>query len=222
VTAARLLAVAAAQAGRGGWPETHRLAAYAVAVALSVLLAGLAAMAIREGRVSRRAAAAGAAALLGMAVVAGWPLQRHYLSKRYAGAPPPPDQLGSGVPASLAAVFRWSRGLSHTRIGIVNFYLQYPFYGEDLSNRVQYVGRKRPHGGFAPVRGCSAWRAAVNAGRYRYVVTAPPGYPFAPPASKTVPAEERWTRTRGTTEVLRVPGPLTVFRIDGRLGPAHC
>ena len=99
-------------------------------------------------------------AVVGLVVVAGFGLQHVYLRGRYTRTGPP-----------LAP---WARDVKDQRIAIVGPYaiLQYPLYGKNLSNYVQYVGKKGPHGAFDPIRECAAWRRSLNAGRYSYVVTA--------------------------------------------------
>jgi hypothetical protein len=149
-----------------------------------------------------------------LVVVGGYGLQRVYLRERYDSTGPP-----------LAP---WARGARHERIAIVGPYtvLQYPLYGRDLSNQVQYVGRKGPHGAFDPIRECAAWRQALNAGRYSYVV--------ALRETEGVSLESLWTRTdraatlvehdgwnRPTPTERRFP-QLSLFRINGRLDPAGC
>ena len=60
---------------------------------------------------------------------------------------------------------------------------QYVFYGNDLSNHVQYVAHEGPHGAFTPiatdpadrtdVAACEEWLTALNEGDYDYVVIGP-------------------------------------------------
>ena len=44
--------------------------------------------------------------------------------------------------------------------------------GDDLSNRVSFLGRRRHDAGFTLIHNCRPWRQALAAGGYRYVVTA--------------------------------------------------
>ena len=69
----------------------------------------------------------------------GYPLQRHYLENRYAD----PQFTTPG----LNAAFKWSSSISGARIATTST-RQYPLYGTDLSNHVQFVGQPTPHGGF--------------------------------------------------------------------------
>jgi hypothetical protein len=95
-------------------------------------------------------------------LLGGWFLQRSYLSHRYDG---------SGFrSAGLDAAFKWASSLHAQRIA-TTVPIQYPLVGQDLSNRVNFLGRHRSNAGFTQISGCRRWRAALAAGRYRYVLT---------------------------------------------------
>ncbi len=155
---------------------------------------------------------AGLALALG---AAGWGVAHSYSRVRYASSPP------------LPTIYRWARTVHHTRIGIVGFVEQYPLYGAGGSNYVQYLGVPQAHRGYGSITDCSAWRRAVNEGRYRWVVIAPSGFQFG---FLTVAPELRWTAaSHAATLVIRehptgsVPGEQAdLFRINGRLDPATC
>ena len=183
----------------------------AVAIAAGIV-AGAAALALGSPRVAslpRSLLAGSAIAILLAAVVAGERGQRTYLRNRYAD----PQFAAPG----LNAAFRWARRLSETRIATTGT-RQYPLFGTDLSNEVQFVGVERPNGGFVRPDGCRAWRQALNEGRYGYVVATrdriEAGRPVFPP-------EARWTAGDEASVVLRKP-PTVVFRLEGRLDPALC
>jgi hypothetical protein len=96
----------------------------------------------------------------------------------------------------------------------------YPLYGADLSNRVVYVGRPGPHGAFTREPNCAAWRNAVNAGNFRYLVVAPVTSPDLPAETPTAaPREAAWT---DATLIHRVGHLVTVYRIDHPLDPSRC
>ena len=51
----------------------------------------------------------------------------------------------------LDSAYRWARDTEDARIGLAGTtagFLQYGFFGTDLSNRVVYLGEKGPHGAF--------------------------------------------------------------------------
>ncbi|HWB70297.1 MAG TPA: hypothetical protein VG518_10005, partial [Solirubrobacterales bacterium] len=124
----------------------------------------------------------------------------------------------------LNAAYRWARGTSGLRIGVVGTtagFLQYGFYGEDLTNRVVYLGAKGPHGAFNAIPTCRGFRAAVNAAGLDFLVTAPylnflhPGSPISSP-------ETAWLRGEEAVAPLLRDGPVTVWRVRGELDPAAC
>jgi hypothetical protein len=152
----------------------------------------------------------GIAAAAAVAVVAvGYPVQRHYLQNRYKD----PTFTTPG----LDAAFAWARDLSDARIATTST-RQYPLFGTDLSNHVQYIGIRRPHGGFEAPTTCRQWRQLLNEGDYNYVVATrdriEPGKPPYPP-------QARWTEAPTTKVILRKP-PTMVFQLTGPLHPSSC
>jgi len=161
-----------------------------------------------------RAAPTWARVGLGVVIVAlvvafGYREQRSYLQQRYAH----PDFTTQG----LDAAFRWARSVSGARIATTST-RQYPLFGTDLSNHVQYIGIERPHGGFVAATNCRSWRRQLNAGRYEYVVATrdrvEAGKPTYPPTAK-------WTEGPGATVILRRP-PTVVFQITAKLKSSSC
>ncbi|MEX2107811.1 MAG: hypothetical protein WD827_02850, partial [Solirubrobacterales bacterium] len=151
-----------------------------------------------------------AAGLLAAAVIAvGYPVQRDYLRDRYAN----PDFTTPG----LDAAFKWAQPVSGARIATTST-RQYPLFGTDLSNRVQFVGEERPHGGFVAPTTCRAWRHALNAGDYDYVVTSRDRIePNKPP----YPVSAAWTAGPNSEIVLRKP-PTIIFKLKGPMDPSAC
>jgi hypothetical protein len=156
-----------------------------------------------------RAWAGLAVAVAIVAVAFGYREQRGYLEHRYAD----PGFTTQG----LDAAFKWANSLSNARIATTST-RQYPLFGTDLSNHVQFVGLPTPHGGFVAPATCRAWRKELNEGHYDYVVVSrdriEPGRPAYRPA---VP----WTEAPGAAVVLRKP-PTVVFRLTGPLDPSSC
>jgi hypothetical protein len=143
------------------------------------------------------------------AAAIGYPLQRHYLRDRYADP--------SFSTPGLDAAFAWARDVSGARIATTST-RQYPLFGTDLSNRVQYVGVERPHGGFEAPDSCRQWRRLLDAGHYDYVVTSRDRIEKGKPP---YPETTRWTEGPGAKEVLRKP-PTVVFQLTGSLDPSAC
>jgi hypothetical protein len=148
-------------------------------------------------------------ALLAIVTVIGYPVQRHYLEGRYADP--------SFTTPGLNAAFGWARSVANARIATTST-RQYPLFGTDLSNRVEFVGEERSHGGFVPPMSCRAWQRLLEEGDYDYVVASrdriEDGKPPFPPAA-------RWTEGRGARIVLREP-PTVVFRLTAPLDPSAC
>ena len=120
-------------------------------------------------------------------------------------------------PRASNAAFRWARSVSGARIATTST-RQYPLFGTDLSNHVQFVGIERPHGGFVAPSTCRAWRRLLDEGDYDYVVATrdriEPGKPAYPPTA-------RWTEGPEATVILRRP-PTVVFKLKGSLPPSGC
>jgi hypothetical protein len=188
-------------------------------VVLAVLIP--AALLLARGRGASRDVVAGGFAALALAVVAiGYPVQRHYLDERFRN-----EVAAESIPGMhLDSAYRWARGLEDARIGLAGTtagFAQYGFYGTDLSNRVAYLGEEGPHGAFNAIPTCSAFRAAVNAAGLDYLVTAPflnfihPGDPIPSP-------EARWLRGENAVRPVLRSGPVTVWKLRGKLDPAVC
>ncbi len=95
-------------------------------------------------------------------ILAGFPLQQNYLRDRYV------TSAGSALPSFAS----WFQHESNIRVGVIGSfsYLQYPFYGKNLSNYVQYLGVRGPHGTYSTFGSCKTWRQAIGNGRYSYVL----------------------------------------------------
>lgn len=161
----------------------------------------------------RRGRSAGVAVALGMALLVtialGYREQRSYLRQRYADP--------SFASQSLDAVFAWARSLSGASIATTAT-REYPLFGTDLSNRVRFLGIEGPQGGFTAPRSCRAWRGALDAGHYEYVVTA---LDRVRPGGPRLPAAAGWSTAPNASVVLREPTAL-VFQLHGPLAPAGC
>jgi hypothetical protein len=139
----------------------------------------------------------------------GYPIQRHYLANRYKA----PTFTAPG----LNAAFAWSQSISDARIATTST-RQYPLYGTDLSNQVQYLGLKRPHGGFESPTTCHQYLQLLSEGNYDYAIATKdrlePGKPPYPPLAK-------WLENAGAQAVLRKP-PTVVFKLNDHLSPSAC
>jgi hypothetical protein len=198
--------------------DPDRLFGWAAALLFVLIPAAL--LYARARGAPRGAVGAGFVALALAVVALGYPVQRDYLSDRFANANPRTSIPGMG----LDAAYRWARNVDDARIGLAGTtagFLEYGFYGTDLSNRVRYVGAKGSHGAFEAIPSCAEFRAAVNEAELDHLVTAPflnfiePGEPISSP-------EARWLRGDPAATPIDRSGPVTVWRIRGRLDPSAC
>jgi hypothetical protein len=146
-------------------------------------------------------------AFLVLATAAGYPIQRHYLESRYKD----PTFTAPG----LNAAFAWARDVSDSRIATTST-RQYPLFGTDLSNQVQYLGLNRAHGGFEAPGTCRQYLRLLDEGDYRYVVASrdrlEPGKPPYPPLAK-------WLERAGARPILKKP-PTVIYELNDRLRPS--
>ncbi len=191
------------------WPSTHTTGAILIGAAAGALVALL------RTRLALVAAAAAALAVL----IGGYPVQAHYLRGRYAYQP--------GV-SYLAPVWAMFRDVHHARVGVVGTFggfFTYPLYGLDLSNRVQYIALRGPHGSFTPIGTCAVWRAQVNAAHLNYLLTTPARDPWHPRVLSPSP-ETGWTASDPAAQPVyhetALGQPIVVFRIRGPLHPGTC
>jgi len=162
-----------------------------------------------KARRTRGPIALGALAVLLTAIAIGYPIQRHYLDNRYAN----PTFATPGLNASFA----WANDIHDARIATTST-RQYPLFGRDLSNHVQFVGEEQPHGGFTAPTDCRQWRRLLARGHYDYVVTS---RDRVKPGKPPYPESTRWTEGLGVEEVLRKP-PTVIFKLKGPLDPLSC
>jgi hypothetical protein len=190
---------------------------FAVALALLVVAIPAGLLLARARGASRGLVVGGFAALVLFIAAIGYPVQRDYLRDRFAP--------GSEIPGmELEHGYEWARDVDDARIGLAGTtagFLQYGFYGTDLSNRVVYLGEKGPHGAFNAISTCSEFRAAVNASDLDYLVTSP-FLNFLHPDQPIPSPETRWLRNDPATRPIRRSGPVTVWKLSGNLDPTTC
>jgi hypothetical protein len=176
-----------------------------------------------RGRVSRPLVAGATVVLVLLAVVLGRAQQVQYAEQHYAD---PLPFLGEGGPREA---YTFARGQHDKRIGIIGsseiIFGQYGFYGADLSNRVQYIGQKGPHGAYRLPTSCEQYRRLVNEGDYDYLIMSE-NTQDSPQAEYWYPIYD-WTRTDPAVKQIIAepkitPQPDYVFRVDGKMDPAGC
>ncbi|HEX6586517.1 MAG TPA: hypothetical protein VF052_07165 [Solirubrobacterales bacterium] len=200
------------------------LAFFLVTVPVSLALAG-------QRGASRGALVAGIVAALAAVVAIGWPTSDDYIGDRYRAETAPSD-----FPEGLKEALAWfnREDPDDSRIAVVGGrpgFKQYVFYGDDLSNHVQYVARKESHGAYVPIASeaaqngdradaaaeCEEWRRALNDGGYHYLIAGPDQRTQSLP-----PVEASWTKSDPAAEKLEASEDVFVFRLRGELDPAGC
>jgi hypothetical protein len=200
------------------------LGIFLVLVPVGLMLAG-------QHGVSRALLGTGAVAALVLVVGIGWPKSDDYVKDRYRASTAPKD-----FPVGMKAALAWfNQANPHdSRIAVVGGrpgFKQYVFYGDDLSNHVQYVAKHGPHGAYLPIaseasqhqqRGpafvaqCREWVQALNGGGYRYAVIGPDQR-----TQSVAPVEAQWTAAAGGTRI-ETTDDVSVFRLDRPLNSGVC
>jgi hypothetical protein len=156
----------------------------ALAAVFALGLGAGGAWALRDAPPAMRRAAAGAAALLVVALAGfgGWSMQKSFIEKRYAGLDPTTDWIRAHAPGGSRVGVASTWGISYAPV--------LPAFGPRFDNPVTYVGpvvdrMQREYGDGA------AFGDALRDGGYDYVIIGR-GEPGGPPA-----VEEEWTRQAG-------------------------
>jgi hypothetical protein len=183
----------------GAWPSQYRGPAALVA---TIVVAAIVLAVVVRGHHHRTAIAIAAVIA---AVAIGFPAQRAFARARYRA-----------TGERLQPAYGWARHVRSARVALTGMITQFPLYGPDLSNRVQFVGHHGPHGAFSVISTCREWREAVDRGRFGYVVTAP-GI-----SSDPIPPATAWTKDDPAARQVVDSGGVAVFRLDGPLDPSTC
>ena len=210
------------------WTRHFLVGAIGLAIFLILVPVGL--TLARQRGASALAVGLGAVVALGLVVAIGWPKSDDYVKDRYRAATAPKD-----FPVGMKAALAWfNRADPHdARIAVVGGrpgFKQYVFYGDDLSNYVQYVAHHGAHGAYLPIASeaaqkgqdprapaqCAEWLQALNDGDYDYVVIGPDQRTQA-----IAPVETLWTGAAGASKI-ETTDDVSVFRISGPLDPGSC
>jgi hypothetical protein len=177
---------------------------------------------VRRG-MSRGLVAGAAAVILLLAVVLGRAQQVQYADHHYTKST---LFLQEGGPQKA---YDYARRLQNQKIGIAGsseiIFGQYGFYGGHLNNSVQYVGVPGPHGAYRLAETCHAFRRAVNAGEYDYLIISKytqdsPDAPFWYPIYAWVKDSPALKLVVEEPDI--VPEPDYVYKVVGKLDPNEC
>ncbi len=211
------------------WTRHFLLGAIGLAFFLVVVPVGL--VLARQRGASGGMVAMGGLLALALVVAIGWPKSDDYVKDRYQASTAPHD-----FPVGMKAALAWFNraNLHDSRIAVVGGrpgFKQYVFYGDDLSNHVQYVAKHGPHGAYLPIASeavqkdqatpisaqqCQEWIQALNDGAYDYSVVGPDQR-----TQSLTPVEAVWTFLAGGKKVEQ-NDDVYVFQINGGLNPAAC
>jgi hypothetical protein len=151
-------------------------------------------------------APAAGALLLVVVVIAGFPLTRRYEHNRFSATEP-----------ARMALLNWGRSAPPGgHVGVVGRALQYALYGPRLKTTVDYVGEHRAHHEFGDFETCAAFRSALRAGNYDYLVA------FFPLDHREVDQLIRWVRSDPSAKVVIENRGGQVIKLNGPLDPERC
>ena len=191
-------------------------------IELALLLVGVPALMVAAGRAGAPAAAIWGVGLVTLvAVVALGRVQKdQYLENRYLADVAPPLTGGFRATPQWTPLQEWGREAQDARIGVVGraaAFGQYFFYGNDLSNHVQYLGEELRRGTYRPINNCVLWREAINEGDYDYVVTTP----RVGESEDRDPPENLWTFQRPEREARPPLRPRADLHDQRQARPRH-
>ncbi len=182
----------------------------AVLVALLVLLATLIwrFFARNAGRGRGKAVAFATAAVVA-AILFGQALQSSYFENRYKD----PEFTTPG----LNRAFAWAQDVDSESIA-TNATRQYPFFGRLLGNQVDFIGLRRPAGGFVKPETCEQFRQAVAAGDYRYLVLTLDRQG----TNLEFPREADWIDGDPSAKRIETLAPTVTYELGGKPDPDLC
>jgi hypothetical protein len=196
------------------WDEPFSSVSWALFAGLVLVGAGAVVWRVNAGLGLKAAMAALVAmSLVGAGVL--WAFSDDYLENRYS------RDFFSFQPDGVAT---WAKPLEDQRVAVVGSsgaFTQYTLYGDDLSNHVQYLGRRAPGGDFRAITDCAGLLEALNKGNYDYLVTTPT-LDLNRPTVLTASPERVWVLGNTGVREVRQNGLSSVFEITGELSVSGC
>lgn len=169
----------------------------------------------------------GLAALV-LVVVLGRTQQEQYLDERYEANVAPVLETGFRSTPQWVPLQEFGKETRDASIGVVgraSAFGQYFFYGDDLSNHVQYLGEELRRGTFRQIANCKLLRETINEGGYDHIVVTP-----RIRRETSIPPEVFWVGDDAATRaIVRTGGAYGdagdlagVFEVNGELDPSTC
>ena len=125
--------------------------------------------------------------------------------------------------------YEYARNLKDQKIGIIGnsqiIFGQFGFFGADLSNRVEFIGQKGPHGSLRLPTTCRQFRRLVDEGEYDYVIMSQ--YTQDSPLAEYWYPIYAWIKNspgleKVVEEPIIYPLPDYVFKVTGSTNPNEC
>ncbi len=203
-------------------PSTWDFGHHDESLELALLMVGVPALIVAAARtrVSRWALVAFGAAALAVTVILGDTQRKEYLDDRYDAHVAPLLEKGFRASPQWKPIQQFGKDTTDSRIGVVgraSAFGQYFFYGDDLSNHVQYLGRELRRGTFRQIASCRELRRQINEGDYDYVVVTP-----RIRRENVAAPETLWVGSDRAARVHVRSDPAQVFEITGELDPPSC
>ncbi len=204
------------------WYPTYIFGTIFITLALVWAPGGLGLLRVRR-LVSRTMVTAIGVAIIFLAVVLGRAQEVQYADQAYTKAT---LFLGEGGPIEA---YEYARRLRDRKIGIIGdseiIFGQFGFFGANLSNHVEYIGQKGPHGSLRLPTSCRQFRRLVDEGEYDYLI-------MSQYTQDVEGAEYRYPiyawikKSPGVKKVVEepeiVPQPDYVFKVVGKVDPGEC
>ena len=203
-------------------PRTWDYGHHDESLEMVLLVIGIPALIVAAARtqVSRWALVGFGAAALVLTVILGDTQRKEYLDQRYDARVAPVLTTGFRSTAQWKPIQQFGKDTTDKRIAVVgraSAFGQYFFYGDDLSNHVQYLGRQFRRGTFRQISSCKVLREVINQGDYDYVVVTP-----RIRREQQKPPESLWVGADDATRPIVKSDPARIFAVSGELDPRTC
>jgi hypothetical protein len=188
----------------------------------ALLIVGIPAILVAAARMglNRWALVGVAVAALAVIVTLGRVQKDQYLEDRYLSEFAPYIERGFRATPEWGPIQDFAKDKTDSRFGVVgraSAFGQYFWYGDDLSNHVQYLGNELRRGTYRQIARCDDLRDAINDGDYDYVIVTPR---IRREASN--PPENLWVGSDPATKAEVRSGFARIFKVTGELSPEAC